>query len=130
MRVAGLDHVNIVTSDVDGTVRFYADVLGLTRAVNPGLPAGWQGCWLCDPQGAAIIHLQGYNPARHGAEQAPGSGRIDHVALACTGFAAMLERCAALGIEPRVNDRQFGDLRQIFVTDPNGVSLELNFAGD
>jgi hypothetical protein len=42
----------------------------------------------------------------------------------------MLERCAKLGIEHRVNDRKFGDLRQVFVTDPNNVVLELNFAGE
>lgn len=130
MRVGGLDHVNIVTSDLEGTVQFYARVLGLTRMANPGLPEGWSGCWLCDPQGAPIIHLQGYNPSRHGPEREPGSGKIDHVALACTGFDPMIARCEELGLPVRVNDRRFGNLRQIFVTDPNGLSLELNFHGD
>ena len=32
-----------------------------------------------------------------------------------------------LGVAHRVNDRKFGDLRQVFVTDPNNVVLELNF---
>jgi hypothetical protein len=35
-----------------------------------------------------------------------------------------------LGCEYRVNDLAGLGLRQIFVTDPNAVNLELNFAGD
>jgi catechol 2,3-dioxygenase-like lactoylglutathione lyase family enzyme len=58
------------------------------------------------------------------------SGRIHHVALRCTGFDETEARLRAKGIDYRANNRQFGDLRQIFVIDPNGIQLELNFAAD
>ena len=72
-----------------------------------------------------------FHEERHaGLDRGSATGSIDHVALTCEGFAGTLERCEALGLDHRVNDRQFGDLRQIFVTDPNNVALELNFAGE
>ena len=58
------------------------------------------------------------------------TGSIDHVALACDDFAGIVRRCEELGVAHRVNDRKDADLRQVFVTDPNNVTLELNFAGD
>ena len=51
-------------------------------------------------------------------------------ALTCVGFADTKQRCQELGVEYRVNDRNYGDLRQVFITDPDNISLELNFAGD
>ena len=42
----------------------------------------------------------------------------------------MQRRCQELGIAHRLNDRKHGELRQIFLTDPNNVALELNFAGE
>ena len=127
MQVRGLDHVNIIADDLDATARFYQQLLGL----NLQSPAGG-GRWLHDAAGRPIIHLMAHDPRRHGTldRKSMPTGSIDHVALACEGFAATIERCERLGIAHRVNDRQFADLRQIFVTDPNNVLLELNFAGD
>jgi catechol 2,3-dioxygenase-like lactoylglutathione lyase family enzyme len=130
MQVTGIDHVNIVAGDLDATAQFYADLLGLRRGETPGAALGFRGAWLIDAADRAIIHLMAWNEERHAGRDCAATGSIDHVALACRGFDAMLERCAALGVEHRVNDRKFGDLRQIFVTDPNNVTLELNFAGD
>ena len=31
MKVNALDHVNIITADLDGTARFYAELFGLER---------------------------------------------------------------------------------------------------
>jgi catechol 2,3-dioxygenase-like lactoylglutathione lyase family enzyme len=132
MQVKGLDHVNIVTADLDGTAGFYQALLGLRPERTPNAPAGFDGRWLYDTADRPIIHLMAYDPKRHGLRtEAPATtGSIDHVALACEDFAGMLRRCESLEVEHRVNDRKYGSLRQIFVTDPNNVVLELNFHAD
>ena len=130
MQVSGLDHVNIVTDDLDRSAQFYERLLGLTATRPPHARPGMDGRWLYDAAGRAIIHLALRNPEMHRPGPSPDTGPIDHVALACTGFEAMLARCVELGLEHRVTDRKFGTLRQVFVTDPNNVVLELNFAGE
>ena len=131
MQVKGLDHVNIIADDLDETARFYHELLGLRRGDNPATAMGFRGAWLLDASDRAIIHLMTWNADRHAdLERGSATGAIDHVALACEDFAGTVARCEALGVEHRVNDRKYGDLRQIFVTDPNKVMLELNFAGD
>lgn len=132
MQVMGLDHVNIIAADLDETERFYENLLGLRPGRPPNAPAGFGGRWLFDVADRPIIHVMAYNEERHGKGERRHmpTGSIDHVALACQDFDGTLRRCEALNVEHRVNDRLFGDLRQIFVTDPNNVMLELNFAGD
>lgn len=132
MQVKGIDHVNIIAADLDETARFYGDLLGFKRGESPGTAMGFKGAWLLDANDWAIIHLMNFNPERHGEtkRKAMPTGSIDHVALACHDFAGTIARCEELGLEHQVNDRKFGDVRQIFVTDPNNVKLELNFAGD
>ena len=134
MAVAGLDHVNIIAADLDATVAFYGRVLGLTRDANSVIEKmGRRGAWMCDDSGHPIMHIQGYDAALHKASDAgpeTPTGAIDHVAFKCSGFATMLEHLAALGIDHKINDRQYGDLRQIFVTDPDKVRLELNYFAD
>lgn len=131
MAVKGLDHVNIIAVDLDETARFYEDVLGFKYGGRPS-EMHFAGGWLYDGNERPIIHVMTYDPERHGegARHKIPTGSIDHVALACEGFAETVKRCKELGIEHRVNDRKYGDLRQVFVTDPNNVTLELNFAGD
>ena len=130
MKVNGLNHVNIVAADLDKTIGFYESVLGMKAREIPMAPAGFGGRWIFDEADQPIIHVQAYNPERHGARKEGPTGSIDHVALTCSDFEGMLRRCQELELEHRVNDRQFGDLRQVFVTDPDNVVLELNFPGD
>ena len=130
MQVNGLNHINIVAGDLEATVAFYESVLDMTATPIPVAPPGFNGRWISDAQGNPIVHVQGFDPERHGELRTGLNGALDHVALTCTGFDATRQRCEQLGIGYRVNDRQFGDLRQVFVTDPNGISLELNFPGD
>ena len=130
MQVNGVNHINLVTGDLDGTIAFYESLLEMKAQPIPVAPAGFNGTWICDAQNNPIIHVQGYNPERHGELKTGLEGALDHVAFTCTGFDATKAKCEELGIEYRVNDRQFGDLRQVFVTDPNGISLELNYPGD
>jgi hypothetical protein len=56
---------------------------------------------------------------------APASGPVDHVALAREGYEQLAARLAAAGVEA-VRNEVPGVFRQLFVTDPNGVRIELN----
>ena len=55
MGVKLLDHVNIQTADLAGTVDFYVDVIGLEQGARPttiGRPGAWLYC-----NGRPLIHL-------------------------------------------------------------------------
>jgi catechol 2,3-dioxygenase-like lactoylglutathione lyase family enzyme len=131
MAVQGLDHVNIIAADLEETARFYESVLGFRYGGRPS-EMNFSGGWLYDQNDRPIIHVMTFDPERHGGQErhTMPTGSIDHVALACEGFADTVRRCEELGIAHRVNDRKYGNFSQIFVTDPNNVTLELNFAGD
>lgn len=123
MHVNALDHVNIRSRDVPASARFYAELLGLQRRNGPGSLAPEKVQWLCDSSGRAIIHLFGFDCA-------PGpTGPIHHIALSCSGKAEMIDRLKQRGMEYSMHETS-ANLTQIFVKDPHGVLLELNFAID
>ncbi|MEO7247586.1 MAG: VOC family protein [Novosphingobium sp.] len=130
MSTTGIDHLNILTDDLEATVAFYEAVLGLTRAESPATAMGMQGAWLRDASGSAIIHLIGNVPGLRLAEgRSPGqsTNAVHHVAFHCDGFDDAKARIAAFGCPFRVNDGNYG-LRQIIVSDPNAITVEMNFA--
>jgi catechol 2,3-dioxygenase-like lactoylglutathione lyase family enzyme len=57
-----------------------------------------------------------------------GSGVIDHVAFRATGLAEMIDHLGELGIEFKERQVDAQGLYQLFLFDPNGVKVELNFA--
>lgn len=124
MRVNALDHVNIRTRDVTASARFYAELLDLEMRNGPGPFAPEQVQWLCDHHGRAIIHLYRFDCA-------PGpTGPIHHVALNCSGKAEMLERLRKRGLEFQMPGMSAGGPSQVFIRDPHGILLELNFFGE
>ena len=132
MRVNALDHINIITADLDGSAKFYADIFGLDRRDGP-LPLTPQTTqWMYDEAGRAIVHLNIPDvPRPFDRVVTPGpTGSIHHVALNCSGRAEMVERLDARGLPYQPNDVVSIGLRQLFVMDPNGVLLELNFFGE
>ena len=56
-----------------------------------------------------------------------GSGVVDHIGFRCTGLHDMIDHLTKLGVE--FKERQVDDqgLYQLFLFDPNGVKVELNF---
>jgi catechol 2,3-dioxygenase-like lactoylglutathione lyase family enzyme len=124
MHVHALDHVNIRTRDIEGTSRFYAELLGLEPKNVPNLMSAEQAYWLHDRAGRAIIHLR-----RFDCEPGP-TGPIDHVAFSCSGKARFLENLKARGVDFRMQEIPSIGRTLVLLHDPNGVLLELNFAGD
>lgn len=134
MTVRALDHVNIRTPDVPGTAGFLHDLLGLRADVAPGAPSIDKGCWMYDEGDRPIIHIGPIDAAYPSDATMPftparGSGAVHHVALECSDHAGMIARLEAAGLPYARSDIPQMDLRQLFVSEANGILLELNFRG-
>jgi catechol 2,3-dioxygenase-like lactoylglutathione lyase family enzyme len=134
MGVSRLEHVNIRCARLAATKGFYIDIIGLSDGPRPEFPFG--GAWLyCGD--TAVIHL--VDAADH-----PGSwtgtlarasdhqsgldtGAFDHVAFRGVDFEGMREKLRAAKLAFRDRVVPGTGLKQIFVPDPEGVMVELNF---
>lgn len=113
-----LHHVNIAARDIDATVAFYVEAVGLTQGGRP--PFGFPGAWLYDGQRPAVHLTQAVAPADHAAPA------VNHVAFAYDALDEALARLDRLSIPySRPKHVPGTDIRQCFVTDPNGVTVEL-----
>jgi catechol 2,3-dioxygenase-like lactoylglutathione lyase family enzyme len=123
--VRGLDHVNLrVPADLLEPVRsFYIDLVGLQEGFRPPMGSGSHGYWLYAGE-SAVLHL-----STGGAENSihRGTGYFSHVAFACTDLEATSARLEAAAVPHRTVVLDEGAQVQIFVVDPAGVTVELNF---
>jgi catechol 2,3-dioxygenase-like lactoylglutathione lyase family enzyme len=132
VKVNALDHVNIITADLEGTARFYAEVFDLDRRDGPPPLTPGTAQWMFDDAGRAIIHINSLDCVRayeRDVMRGP-TGSIHHVALNCSGYDDVVARLDARELKYQVNLIESVGLRQVFSMDPNGVLLELNFWGD
>ena len=134
MPIASLDHVNIRTARPEASVAFYRDVLDMAVVPAPGAADLTKGGWvmLGDRAVVHIGHADAVYPSDARVPYAPGDGHgpVHHVAFTCDGHAAMRARLAGHGIAIDENVVAAAGLRQIFLRDPDGVLIELNFWGD
>jgi hypothetical protein len=55
------------------------------------------------------------------------TGALDHIALSVTGRESMVERCKHSNVDYFERSVPTLGLHQMFLKDPNGVIIELNF---
>lgn len=133
MAIERLDHYSIRTADVEATRKFYTDVLGFEVGPRPNFP--FPGVWLYQG-GIAVVHVVGIDPNdRSGLQdylgdrggEGRGTGTIDHVAFLGRDFGAMRKQFETAGVPFRHRTVPNMNLEQMFIEDPNGVTIELNF---
>ena len=119
IRTQGLDHVALTVSDLERSVAFYRDVIGLeSRYGEMHVPM----FMLAEGSGLALFP----------AEVLPGDGgsgdadiRVAHVAFRVDReqFDRARAELPQAGIEPRFEDH--GNVHSLYITDPDGHKLEL-----
>lgn len=123
--VLQLDHLSLRTSDLEGTRRFFTDVIGLT--VGPRPPFDFPGYWLYHGE-AAMVHLIGETGAGADDAESGSTGIVDHVAFRCTDYSALRTRLEAAGARYTERSLPGGGGHQVFVDGPGGLVVELGFA--
>nr|WP_314623137.1 VOC family protein [uncultured Noviherbaspirillum sp.] len=139
MPVAGVDHVTLCCAvDQLGEVQdFYERVLGLAAGARP--PFAFSGRWLYAGN-RAIVHLAAVageadvtpaaaSPPAAVPVRAARTGPIDHIALRVDGpVDACRNHLRASGVGFSEAPVPGFPIHQLFLHDPLGVKIELNFA--
>lgn len=131
---AGLNHLALVTDDMDKTVRFYRDVLGMPLVGTSGnrdenYPH--RHYFLSIGRGASIAFFEwkGTELPDRKDSGIPASGiQFDHVSISVGSdddLDAIRARLTGAGTDvSEVVDH--GLVRSVYVTDPNGISIEFS----
>ena len=137
MGVSHIEHFLVAADDIDATRDWYARVLGMTPGPHPdfGFPVHWMYV-----KGVDVVHIgpsakhagdiQKKYLGRTSQQSEAGTGAIDHVAFRATGLRQMLEHLRRERV-PFSQRRANGQaLFQLFLYDPNGIKIELNYAAE
>ena len=136
MKFGGINHLALVTNDMEKTVRFYRDVLGmpLVGAVGNtpnGYPYRHYFFEIGPSNTLAFFEWPGMIEEYHKPAGQPVKGRIqfDHVAFDVESEEALEElqhhlSNAGVAVTPVVDHKVF---HSIYFTDPNGIALEATF---
>src|SRR5262245_18943271 len=147
--IRAVDHINIVVTDLERSVRFYTETLGFSKTKEAYLEGGWidhivglqgvkaRAVFVVAPAGEPRIELLRYELPR-GAAPAENSRAntvgLRHIALRVDDMAATLARLRAAGVtifsEPvrvpgGVVKHDAGEKTLVYFLDPDGVILEL-----
>ncbi len=102
MPLTKIEHYLVLTDDIDATRDFYIEALGMQAGFRP--PLGFPGHW---------VYI--------------GDTPVIHIAFAAQDYDEVLARLQRLGVAVRINDNPGNIVRQLFLFDPNGVKIEINF---
>jgi len=134
MPLSHIEHYLVAADNMERTRDWYRDVLGMQEGWHPdfGFPVYWMYL-----DGKDVVHIgqsgkhAGDNQrtylGRLAQDAGAGTGAIDHIAFRAKGLEQTMthlrERKIAFN-ERRANGQA---LYQLFMYDPNGIKVELNF---
>ncbi len=134
MAVTELNHYFVRANDLEATKDWYCRVLGFEVMHRPPFP--FKGYWL-GVNGKIQVHM-----GPHGIENSElyyigtpkdastaNSGVVDHIAFLADQPDTMRTRLEDMRIDYRARTLPEFDLYQMFIKDPNGLTIELNFFG-
>lgn len=137
MPVSHIEHFLIAADDLDATRDWYARVLGMTSGPHPdfGFPVHWMYVNGVDvvhigPSAKSAGDIQKKYLGRTSQDSGAGTGAVDHIAFRATGLSQMMRHLKAEGIQFSQRRANGQALFQLFLYDPNGIKIELNYAAE
>ena len=132
MPVERMEHFLVIAEDIEETKNFYCDILGLTPGFRPDLDFPGYWLYLGDVPCLHIAEWKTYAVFTKRVDipmstKSVGTGPLDHIAFNATGFDDIARKLNKRKIPYKDNRLDDIGLAQIFIQDPNGVTLELNF---
>lgn len=134
MPLSHIEHYLVAADDMERTRDWYREVLGMQEGWHPdfGFPVYWMYL-----DGKDVVHIG--RSAKHAGDNqrtylgrlaqdaGAGTGAIDHIAFRAEGLKQTMTHLRRCGVE--FNERRANGqaLYQLFMYDPNGVKVELNF---
>ena len=121
MAVAGMNHFTILTDNLEKTLAFYDEHLGLRPGARP--PFTFPGAWLYAEGGnEPILHIvAGIDKNRL------VKGVIDHMAFTGRDLPATAKKLKEQGIAYELRKLPAYGTWQLFFHDPNGAKVEIDF---
>lgn len=128
-----MEHYLVLTDDMEATRAFYIDVLGLQDGFRPEL--GFPGYWLY-LDSTPVLHIAEWltytaHSNKMGipvSTRSDSTGAFDHIAFNGTGPEETISCLEKNNIPYERNDVPHAGLVQLFLNDPNGIKIELNFS--
>ena len=135
MPLTSLNHYLIVSKNLERSRKFYEQVLGMKVADRPDF--GFPGYWL-ELGGDICVHLASQNPNRirdqfllkKHPKGTQGSGSVDHIAFLAKDPRDVRKRIEKSKVPMHFRSFPDAKLFQIFLNDPDDVTIELNFLGE
>jgi catechol 2,3-dioxygenase-like lactoylglutathione lyase family enzyme len=126
MSLQGMNHFTVLTDDLEGTRKFYCDLLGFEVGPRPNFQ--FPGWWLyCGPRPILhVIHREQLNEVR--------AGVLDHMAFTATDLPGTVAKLEKAGVTYELRrlppNGTMAGLWQLFFDDPNGAKVEFDFDKD
>ena len=121
MPVSAMNHFTILTDDLDATVAFYGELLGLRPGPRP--PFDFPGAWLyAEGASHAILHVIAGRERRELLK-----GVIDHNAFTGQGLVETVGKLKVRGLPYDLGRLPGYGTWQLFFFDPNGAKVEIDF---
>lgn len=122
MAIERFDHVGVMVKDLDVSISFYQDIIGLDvmdkSHPTPAIKVALLGC---KKRGGVIIELM-----QGSKDGLPAEGKVNHIAFKVTEIEKEVERLKANNVHFKQNDiYHLSGSKFIFFEGPDGELLEL-----
>jgi catechol 2,3-dioxygenase-like lactoylglutathione lyase family enzyme len=131
MTVLDMEHVLVLSDDIEATREFYCTIVGLQVGERP--PLEFPGYWLYAGDVPCLHIAERREYLKHAAwlglrvaHEPPGMSAVDHIAFNANDYEAVCGRVERAGVSAVRNTVPAAGLRQLFIEDPNGVRVEIN----
>lgn len=126
--ITAIDHIVLSAKDLERTVWFYCEVLGMQ--LQEFVPADGGETRLALSFGTNKINLHDVNQPYQPHARTPVAGSLDICLLSDNPVDAWCKRVAVFGIEvelgPTARTGSTGPLRSIYIRDPDGNLVEIS----